>query len=226
LVQGDQVYITDFGIAKYMDVNDTTGSADSFLAGTRTYCSPEAKNGDRRGRTSDIFSLGCCFLEIATVMIAAGELGNLRTHRGGPFEENPNAILRWIYYLLSILAARARAARRPSPARDMGSAPEDLVLQYGALLPGLVFVMMDPNPETRTTARQLVALISAWEKDLFCPGCRLGLGEEDPNIPLHSKFKRGKDLVYPTNPLEALEANVAEDWEAAKKLWLRFHIWW
>lgn len=43
---------------------------DGLIARSRKYCSPEVYDGELRGRASDIFSLGCIFLEMATVMSA------------------------------------------------------------------------------------------------------------------------------------------------------------
>jgi serine/threonine protein kinase len=221
LVENDNVYITDFGIAKEIEVGATSGSSD--VAGTLTYRSPETDlNPDgtviiKRGRSSDVYSMGCCFLEMATVMITDGELDRLRELRRGPYARNPDMVLRWIFYLTSLLVARKRAIKT-----EPG---EDAVLKHASILPGLVFVMLDPNPKARATGRQLVALICAFARSLFCDACAKG-ATNDPNIPLHSVFKQGKEMSYPADPEDALKQSVAEDWEAAKRKWLKHHVWW
>ena len=69
LVRGRQVIYTDFGISR--DVWDevstsTTGTVD---ARTPMYCAPEVAAEEPRGRAADIFSLGCVFLEMTTVLM-------------------------------------------------------------------------------------------------------------------------------------------------------------
>src|SRR5579862_6076419 len=48
---------------------------------THVYCAPEVANGDERGRSSDIFSLGCVFLEIFTVLSGAATYEDCCTRR-------------------------------------------------------------------------------------------------------------------------------------------------
>jgi serine/threonine protein kinase len=57
----------DFGISKKFaegELSQTSG----VIALTRKYCAPEVYDGAPRGRAADVFSLGCVFLEIATVI--------------------------------------------------------------------------------------------------------------------------------------------------------------
>jgi serine/threonine protein kinase len=62
----DSLFITDFGVSRdIMDADDSVTSGNEI--GTLKYCAPEVARGDRRGRSSDIYSLGCTFLEMATV---------------------------------------------------------------------------------------------------------------------------------------------------------------
>ena len=42
-----------------------TGKAYAF---TRRYCAPEIQNGSKRNRKSDVFPLGCVFVDILTVL--------------------------------------------------------------------------------------------------------------------------------------------------------------
>jgi serine/threonine protein kinase len=63
LIHEGHVIYTDFGIA--FDANEqsttTTGMSEAF---TRRYCAPEVANNQPRNRKSDVFSLGCVFVEI------------------------------------------------------------------------------------------------------------------------------------------------------------------
>ncbi|KAI9774896.1 MAG: hypothetical protein M1840_000112 [Geoglossum simile] len=80
LVTIDGPLFTDFGIAR-----DFSESSQSTTTGptqrTHMYCAPEVANGDERGRSSDVFSLGCVFLEIFTVLSGAGTFEDCCTHR-------------------------------------------------------------------------------------------------------------------------------------------------
>ena len=61
--QGSVIY-TDFGYSldhSAIDQSTTTGRPDAF---TEKYCAPEVKDWGPRNSKSDIFSLGCVFLEI------------------------------------------------------------------------------------------------------------------------------------------------------------------
>jgi serine/threonine protein kinase len=230
LIKKDTVYFTDFGISKIVPGELTTGTDDSFGPMTRTYVAPEAlRENARRGRAVDIFSLGCVFLEIGTVLI--GPTGSrerfqrFREERSGTtaYAENACTILQWIWHLWwhwSVIVKR-------------NPRPKDRFARHGAALPDLAFLMLDPNPDHRITSRQLVALISTSLLYYFhsvnaisCDGCRISLGSEDDNIPLHSVYEDVDDLIYPATAEQALQAPVAPHWEAAKRKWLQYHMWW
>jgi serine/threonine protein kinase len=67
LVHDGQMIYTDFGIAFDATLEDTTttGKPEAF---TRRYCAPEVANWEQRNRKSDVFSLGCVFIEIIAVL--------------------------------------------------------------------------------------------------------------------------------------------------------------
>ena len=64
---GWRVYIADFRLSR-----DYTAQGHSQTDGrtslTPRYCAPEVYNYESRGRSADVFSLGCVFLEILTVL--------------------------------------------------------------------------------------------------------------------------------------------------------------
>ncbi|OCL06084.1 kinase-like protein, partial [Glonium stellatum] len=69
LVHNDTVILTDFGIAHdYSDLDEgsNTGGPTGFTA---AYAAPEVVRQERRNRSADIFSLGCVFLEMITVVL-------------------------------------------------------------------------------------------------------------------------------------------------------------
>ncbi|OCL08647.1 hypothetical protein AOQ84DRAFT_363927 [Glonium stellatum] len=96
LVDGDKTYITDFDISK-----------DMVNAGTTAYYASEAVNcAERRGRSADIFSLGCVILELATVLVAtAASLQRFKEYHEDPISGSTDysncapKILQWIWYL-------------------------------------------------------------------------------------------------------------------------------
>ncbi|KAL1643729.1 hypothetical protein SLS58_004744 [Diplodia intermedia] len=67
LVDGSNVLFTDFGLSKEYsgDVGSTTSGATSM---TPRYAAPEVLIGDPRNTSSDIWSLGCVFLEMIIVI--------------------------------------------------------------------------------------------------------------------------------------------------------------
>ena len=66
LVKGDQVYLTDFGIAVDFSTADVSYTEGDFQ-GTRRYQAPENTRGMSHGRAADMFSLGCVFSEMLTI---------------------------------------------------------------------------------------------------------------------------------------------------------------
>ncbi|KAK1845423.1 dual specificity mitogen-activated protein kinase kinase 1 [Colletotrichum chrysophilum] len=73
LVKGDTVYLADFGTSKVcLDGHLTTNGEPK--EGTPRYWAPEAGYHANRNRSSDIWSLGCVFLEMATTLLGRTQL--------------------------------------------------------------------------------------------------------------------------------------------------------
>jgi hypothetical protein len=72
LVKGDAIYLTDFGFAKDWTASNTSITRGPSIGYTARYRAPEVANWDeddnKRTRAVDIFSLGCVFAEIVTVL--------------------------------------------------------------------------------------------------------------------------------------------------------------
>jgi serine/threonine protein kinase len=220
LIKQDTVYFADFGTSRIIASDATTGTVGLFGDMTRRYVAPEAlQDGARRSRATDIFSLGCVFLEMATLLI--GPPGSrerflrFRESVSGTtaYSENAMAILQWIWHLWGHwnIAVDGGVLRDPS-------------VDHGTALPDLAFMMLDPNPGYRITARELAALISdpspglyylASVNNLACEDCCV-IVTVDRNLPHHSVFKQPAELEYPENPAAALREPFAADWEDAK----------
>ncbi|KAF2111877.1 kinase-like domain-containing protein [Lophiotrema nucula] len=66
LVQGSNVLITDFGLSR--DCNDTRSTTEGPTGRTEKYCAPEVADYAPRNNSSDVWSLGCVYLEMLTVL--------------------------------------------------------------------------------------------------------------------------------------------------------------
>ncbi|KAL1639803.1 hypothetical protein SLS58_007545 [Diplodia intermedia] len=97
LICDDDAILTDFGIS--VDVSEMT-STDSTgpTARTRQYCSPEVANHDKRGRSSDVFSLGCVILVILTLLRENDSDGLVEVLSFRPFSQSVDQMQSWIQH--------------------------------------------------------------------------------------------------------------------------------
>ncbi|KAF2024991.1 kinase-like protein, partial [Setomelanomma holmii] len=67
LVKGDTMYLSDFGIAlDWEHLSRSTTTAD--LGKTWVYAAPEVARHEKRSSSANVWSLGCVFMEIVTVL--------------------------------------------------------------------------------------------------------------------------------------------------------------
>ena len=233
LIKETDVMLTDFGIAKDLIDEETTASLISVsVQGSPMYMAPEIGAEGRRGRAVDIFSLGCVFLEISTCLIGGpGSRAQFAEHRNvngsRAYARCPTQLLQWFWYLWGRYAEYNYYKTR------VPDFPDDHIFVNQSVLPGeLAFMMLDPNPKTRITSRQLIQRIhtptNLWDdiKMNACMGCNTGPLWNDINLPLHSTFKENRDLKFPRPPEIALTSQFYLDWEDAKRLFLASHMWW
>lgn len=71
--------LTDFGLSRQFEANESHNTTDQWGA-TPEYASPETMARRVRGDQSDVFSLGCVFMEMATVNLGYS-LDDFREHR-------------------------------------------------------------------------------------------------------------------------------------------------
>ncbi|KAF2143346.1 uncharacterized protein K452DRAFT_307490 [Aplosporella prunicola CBS 121167] len=104
LVKGTNVYFTDFGTARQWEGEGDGSTSGLDTERTPRYCAPEVGDRDRRGKPSDIWSLGCVFLEMATVLNNESVIdfrgfletnGTQRSH----YWQNSSALAMWIQHL-------------------------------------------------------------------------------------------------------------------------------
>ncbi|PVH92335.1 kinase-like protein [Periconia macrospinosa] len=68
LVHHGSILYTDFGVAFDASEQENTTTVGNPGAHTRRYCAPEVARWENRNRKSDIFSLGCVFIDILAVL--------------------------------------------------------------------------------------------------------------------------------------------------------------
>jgi hypothetical protein len=97
LLSREGIWITDFGASKDF-TSDFTSTSASQERGTLKYCAPEVAKFEESGRSADIFSLGCVFLEMMVVLVHKHTLSDLescRTARNGSYEANLQYLDDW-----------------------------------------------------------------------------------------------------------------------------------
>lgn len=154
-MDGSNVLLTDFGTA--LNWTEDGGSTSVDAPGTLTwqYCSPEQASHGERGRPSDVWSLGCIFLEITTVLMGyhvSDMYTCFRTSGSGQrfVRTNLEALSAW----LTRLQVNPRFSCKSS---------------------SIVWVQrtLQVDSTERPTAEQLLHKIADCEQpDLFCQDCR------------------------------------------------------
>jgi serine/threonine protein kinase len=87
LVKDGKIYLADFGLSR--DFMGGLSQSMSSFSGTAEYQAPEFENHASHGRPSDVFSLGCVFSEMLTV-VCKKDLDTFKKLRSSPV---PNGFL-------------------------------------------------------------------------------------------------------------------------------------
>jgi serine/threonine protein kinase len=103
LIKGGKALFTDFGLS--LDCTDLTRSTtEGPTARTLRYCAPEVASSSPRNKSSDVWSLGCVFLEMMT-MLKEKSVEDLRTFleengmESSLFWDNQPGVAQWIMLL-------------------------------------------------------------------------------------------------------------------------------
>lgn len=67
LISSSEVYLSDFGTSRDFSATESGTSGSALM--TPRYCAPEVAAEKYRGRSADVFSLGCVFAEMLTVLL-------------------------------------------------------------------------------------------------------------------------------------------------------------
>ena len=152
-MQADRVLLTDFGISlDWENLSRATTTADSGK--TWPYTAPEVASYQKRNSASDIWSLGCVFLEMVSVL--KGEtVERMRTFFEGKNEsyriyENLNAVPEWLDQL-----------------KLRGEGKDDVPVEW-------VRQMLHEDQESRPTAAKVandIVFACVEQRVLFCGPC-------------------------------------------------------
>ncbi|KAB2099834.1 hypothetical protein AG0111_0g11992 [Alternaria gaisen] len=155
-----RVYIADFGLSRSFASQDHS-QTDGPTSRTPRYCAPEVYNCEQRGRSADVFSLGCVFLEILTT-ICYIDLHNFTDARRGDgddesFHANLDRAVEW--------ACQNLAASSPVLKNSACAVLRDSELET---ITSLVIKMVAHDPEERPTSEDILTM------NLISPGpcCR------------------------------------------------------
>ncbi|KAH7402717.1 kinase-like domain-containing protein [Pyrenochaeta sp. MPI-SDFR-AT-0127] len=89
LVKGEKVIFADFGSSHaFFDEGKSTTEGPAF-GHTKIYCAPEVISNEKRGRSTDIFSLGCVFTELV-VWLAGYSIADWIKERETVVDGTPN----------------------------------------------------------------------------------------------------------------------------------------
>ncbi|KAF4631497.1 hypothetical protein G7Y89_g6629 [Cudoniella acicularis] len=88
ICKGEDIFLTDFGSAHQFSAGLTSSTEGYALGVTKMYSAPEVVDEDRRGRSADIYSLGCVFAEMVTVINRA-TVEEFHEFRSEPIPDEP-----------------------------------------------------------------------------------------------------------------------------------------
>lgn len=163
LIRDGQIIVADFGISKDVLNEATTGSIGPD-ARTLMYCAPEAATAEsdlRRGRTVDIFSLGCVFLEMITTLLwihgcSVQKLHDLiKVDERRVYSASLTKVLQWILMLYAFARAGNETSSNAASVRS-AKASCTQALQW-------CLAMLLADSDSRITAYELRVAIDRYQ---------------------------------------------------------------
>jgi serine/threonine protein kinase len=111
LIYEEKVKVADFGLSLDWTGKQSTTTASTSPGRSPRYCAPEMVAEQPRSSSSDIWSLGCVFLEMVTVLkgeVVEDLIEFIKTYgtkqsggRAANYHENPEAIITWTKKLIA-----------------------------------------------------------------------------------------------------------------------------
>ena len=233
IIKGKQIFFTDFGIAKDKLGESTTSSSGGYCPKTPLYCAPEVADSlGSRGRSADVFPLGCVFLEMFTALMWRWGVSLEALHAykvtddKHSYCENREKVLRWLLCLFAL--------RFNTKLQDRMELTNIWALQW-------CFAMLQPDQKNRIKAPALNRWVHLVESLHVSNLAQRGLLQEEPEAnclwsgyccrstraepPVSSDF--GGLSVWPSfDADETLDMTTALSWELAnKELGYKVPVW-
>jgi len=206
LLSPGQVYLADFGIS--MDLKDSTHSVtDSCVGWSPGYVAPEVEDkGKHHPSSADIYSLGCVFLNVATVLY-----GSTRAECGDVMREKHTTRAATIENFVNDL--------RPLAVKT-GKAHEHSLTCMPKHLLGLTEAMLSHEPSSRPTASQVNAALHdiGGIEQIYHGNCCKKDASYVAGIIDSKMSKLGQDTSEYTKKIKALEEQHEHDKQAVAKL--------
>lgn len=160
--------LTDFGISRTI-IDDLNTETDGGTERTEMYCSPEVAALETRGRSSDIFSLGCVFAEIFTVVSGRTlkEFLEKRTDDGSAFYRNLSLVRKWMNEVANAAFASGHWDRLCSASCSLADYYDRSPTSFSNLKE-IILRMLDPDKTLRPSSRELSSLLRP------CSSCTSG----------------------------------------------------
>jgi hypothetical protein len=148
-----RVYLADFGLSTSFAPQDHS-QTDRPTARTAKYCAPEVYNYESHGRSADVFSLGCVFLEILSVICrkSPNEFADFRSAENEDDESvrgNLARVSEWIDLVL-----------RPYN-WSYGGVHTAIHSMYRSGVLDKITPMLQRDPEVRPSAREICNVFSS-----------------------------------------------------------------
>ncbi|KAI9806739.1 MAG: hypothetical protein M1825_006196 [Sarcosagium campestre] len=196
LIKEDTVLINDFGLARDYSDDDCSTTKGPDVWGTKVYFAPEVADKRPRNTSSDIWSLGCVFLEMMTALKGktVQTLRKLFDNRGrsGCYWQNQGLTTQWIYALEN---EEPIASNEP--------------LKW-------IRAMLQNDPKSRPKARDLVREIVHHAQRVgpgagFCQTCCLGEKDNDDLEPGTGQDGIQNKLYSPELPYARLRELITDE---------------
>ncbi|KAH7371293.1 hypothetical protein BKA66DRAFT_573024 [Pyrenochaeta sp. MPI-SDFR-AT-0127] len=196
---GTNLLFTDFGIA--MDFSAIAKSTTDGPEPQRTerYCAPEVARNLARGRRSDVYSLGCLLVEVATVMVGY-DLKDLDDWLGGDcvFHDSEVETTSWISKLISELQEEN---------------DETMVIALKWIAP-MIRKRPSQRPQMQTVVDNILEEIKAHRglrRQLFCNFCIGNLQEQSKISSTNTSTNSFNDLQESDDEFESEEDQANTD---------------
>ncbi|KAH8648797.1 kinase-like domain-containing protein [Tricladium varicosporioides] len=151
ICKGEEIYLTDFGSAHQFSAGLTSSTEGYALGVTKMYSAPEVVDEDRRGRSADIYSLGCVFAEMSTV-VNKRTVEEFHEFRSEPIPDEPDR-LTMCYYATS------------HRLQDWFAMHDDKEIF------SLISTMMATDQKLRPSAKEVLAMLEH-QSNIFSCSCR------------------------------------------------------